>query len=260
MNRWKSRPDKIGFNEVAKRYVEKTRDRFGSVYLLDIGFGKGDHFIEYSQGADLPVGIEPSKGEYYGVNIAAAKHNLKEANRKGVVLIQAVAEEMPFREGFFDMVTNRYSTQNPRALKEITRVLSKNGYYVKSGRALYDEALKALAKAFPNVANDEQRKRIGSRFLQPSIRDGSLESYINEVRNAGFNVFENECKEERFDENGLEGDKDIIDFLRIPHILGEKFDPEKDSTFINVVKGALRYKNGLYIGTGIESLVVAEKL
>ena len=44
MNRWKSRPDRIGFNEVAERYVEKARERFGKVYLLDVGFGKGGPF------------------------------------------------------------------------------------------------------------------------------------------------------------------------------------------------------------------------
>ena len=260
MIRWESRQDRIGFNGVAKKYVEKTRERFGKVYLLDIGFGNGDHFIEYSGGAELPIGIDPSAGEFYGGNIEAAKHNLKEANREDVILIKAAAEEMPFREGGFNLVANRYSTQNPRALKEIARVLRKNGYYVKSGRALYDEALKALAKAFPDVANEEQRGRIGARFLRPSRRDGSLESYMNEVKGAGFNVFERECREVSFDEEGFQGEEGVINFLKKPHILGEGFDSEKDGAFIEIVKGALRYENGLYIGTGIEALVVAEKI
>jgi SAM-dependent methyltransferase len=260
MSTWESHPDKVGFNKVAKTYVEKTRERFGKVYLLDVGFGNGDHFIEYSRDADLPIGIDPSAGEYYAGNIEAAKNNLKEAKREDVVLIKAVAEEMPFEEGVFNLVTSRYSTQNPRALKEIARVLGKNGYYVKSGRVLYDEALKALAEAFPKIANEEQRERIGARFLQPSRRDGSLESYVNEVKGAGFNVFESECREKRFDEEGLQGEEGIINFLRIPHILGQKFDPEKDGEFIEIVKGALRYENGRYIGTGIEALVVTEKI
>ena len=221
---------------------------------------KGDHFLAYSENADLPIGIEPSSGEFYGDNLKAAKHNAKKANRNDIYFIQAVAEEMPFIKGKFDMVTNRYSTQNPRALKEIARVLGKNGYYVKSGRAIYDEALKALATTFPEVANEEQKERIGARFLQPSRRDGTLESYVNEVKGAGFNVFESECKEARFDEKGLRGEKGIINFLKIPHVLGERFDLEKDGKFIDIVKGALRYKKGLYIGSGIEILVVAEKI
>ena len=92
--------------------------------LLDIGFGEGYDFIEYSKRGAILNGVD--SGEEFVKNV---KRRFPSANIK-----LGKMEKLPFKDNSMDYVVSKYAIQTskniPRVLREITRVLKPNGILV----------------------------------------------------------------------------------------------------------------------------------
>lgn len=118
--------------------------------LLDIGAGTGISFDYFECNI---IGIEPSK------------EMIKESKNKNI--IQATAEELPFRDNSFDIIISVTAIHNfkdyKKAIKEIKRVIKPKGKIVitllkKSTK--FEEIKKELLNNFKLKEVDEEKDTI----------------------------------------------------------------------------------------------------
>ena len=131
-------------NKLIKKYA------FGKV--LDIGCGTGQHLDKSDIGLDVSLPI------------------LTEARKKGhSMLVQSKAEELPFADNCFDSVLCIFTVLNlcdyNEAVKEMHRVLKKNGIAVVSAASIWDHSKDNLFKRLAKRKSHTLKMRIEkSRF------------------------------------------------------------------------------------------------
>lgn len=112
---------------------DKLIKKFVTGKVLDIGCGTGQHLT------------------YGGIGLDISAEMLQEAGKKGFNnLVQAKAEELPFRDNSFDSVLCIFTVLNlceyAKAVQEISRVLKKNGIAIVSVASIWDHAKGNLLK------------------------------------------------------------------------------------------------------------------
>ena len=100
--------------------------------VLDIGSGLGFPLIELSQRFDINseiIGIDPWKTAIERTQLKINKYHLR-----NVKIIEGVAEELPFDNEYFDIITSNNGTNNvddqEQTFKEISRVAKKDAQLV----------------------------------------------------------------------------------------------------------------------------------
>lgn len=107
--------------------------KFSSGLVIDIGCGTGQHL----------------KNGRIGVDVSAEM--LLQARKKGFgLLVQAKAEELPFKDDSFDTVLCIFTVLNlcdyEKVAKEIDRILKKNGTAIVSAASIWDHSKDGLLK------------------------------------------------------------------------------------------------------------------
>ena len=166
------------FKRWRKNLLKQTREK----NVLEVGVGTGKNLPYYPVVKNC-VGIDLSEG--------MLKHAKKLAVKKNVKLVQADAQNLPFRDGYFDMVIATYvfcSVPNPvQGLNEIKRVLKPNGELLMLEHVLPERPL--LRKLF-NKLNPFVLKRKGvniNRETAANIKKTGFD-LVNDV-NLLFSIF-----------------------------------------------------------------------
>lgn len=135
------------------RYIRKVEKNFiknASGLILDIGCGTGYHLTENS------IGIDPSI------------EMLKEA--KSSKVMQANAEDLPFHDNSFDSILCLFTVLNlcdyNKVIKEMNRVLKKDGLVFLSVTSVWDRVNKPLIKRFGNPVPRMKNVRIENYRLR----------------------------------------------------------------------------------------------
>ena len=102
--------------QVIRGYAKK------SDILLDIGCGTAFKTIQLAGDVGKIYGLEPDEQMR-----AKAEENIKATGVSNVVLVNGQAEELPFEDSYFDLVTCMVA---PHTTTEAFRVLKPNGYAI----------------------------------------------------------------------------------------------------------------------------------
>ncbi len=164
-------------------------------FSLEIGVGTG----EFASALGIKYGVDP------------ALNALLKARERGVVCVQGIAEELPFRDGVFDnvfmIVTICYVKDINKALSESNRVLKENGNLIVGfinkdsswGRVYLEKKRKghlfyvpAKFYNFDEVRNLLEQngfnliKVVSTLYQEPSETPMPEEARLGFVKNAGF--------------------------------------------------------------------------
>ncbi|MBI2632594.1 methyltransferase domain-containing protein [Candidatus Pacearchaeota archaeon] len=90
--------------------------------LLDVGCGTAFKLIELSRKVKKIYGLEPNKRM-----LDAATKNIIRAGISNIIFIKGLAEEIPFQDNYFDIITCMVA---PHKTSEIYRVLKPKGYAI----------------------------------------------------------------------------------------------------------------------------------
>lgn len=109
-------------------FIEKKVFTLNGKKVLDIGCGKGGVVVACALcGASEVVGSEPEEGE-----VEISKLRVKSYGLNNVTIIKGSAEEIPFPNEYFDLVSATSvleHVKNPvKAIKEMARVTKRNGF------------------------------------------------------------------------------------------------------------------------------------
>ncbi|MBS4196515.1 class I SAM-dependent methyltransferase [Lederbergia citri] len=150
----------VQFDHDIKEYIEKTAKP--SFHILDLACGTGNY---------LKKQVKAFKDErIYWHGLDASEEMLKKAKGKvnEVSFTHGFAEEMPYKSGTFDFISNNYAfhhfTKKDQALDEIHRILVKNGIYKLHNIAIQDMPQWWVYHYFPS-AYEEDRKRYWDKNL-----------------------------------------------------------------------------------------------
>jgi SAM-dependent methyltransferase len=133
----------IELNNNNANSILKNLNLSNNSVILDIGCGSGQFLrATYKYNIKFALGIDINK-----LSIHLAKHMLGYLNPSASFLLMGNAENLPLRDGTFDLVICRLVlpyTRNEKTVSEISRVLSKGGkvYLRLHGIGYYLNALK----------------------------------------------------------------------------------------------------------------------
>ncbi len=137
---------KIFYDATAERYDERHK-----TIRIDYMRGIENAFLErFAKGRVLDVGCGTGQAmRYASEGIDVSSEMLKHARIKGFEnLLQADAEELPFKDGSFDTVLCIFTVLNlcdcRKAVKEMNRVLRKGGIVIISTASVWDHSRKNL--------------------------------------------------------------------------------------------------------------------
>lgn len=121
---------------------------FAEGKILDIGCGTGQHL------------------KYANVGLDISAEMLREAKKKGHdLLVQARAEELPFRDSSFGTALCIFTVLNfcdyGKAAKEMHRILKKDGIAIVSAASVWDNSKENLAK---RLAHNKQSHTLTMRI------------------------------------------------------------------------------------------------
>jgi ubiquinone/menaquinone biosynthesis C-methylase UbiE len=115
---------------ILKKVLRKSRDTNGALRILDIGCGTGTFLAGcMATGLDIEgMGLDLS---FSMVHKAQAKADSMKEGKPSLSFTVGDAEQLPFEDGYFDMVScsnsfHHYADQ-PRAVREMRRVLKDDG-------------------------------------------------------------------------------------------------------------------------------------
>lgn len=146
--------------------------------VLDVGIGSG---------AVTKLLAQRLKKDVFGCDIALGMVLFCKANVKDIIILQADAEDLPFKEGTFEMVFSNIAYQwvqdFKKAFIEVRRVLKKGGRFYFS--ILVKDSLKELYETLASFFNN-------GTF--PDFPDFlSTAEYIkSNLEDAGFHIIRNE--------------------------------------------------------------------
>lgn len=136
------------------RHMRRIEDsmvrRFAGGRILDIGCGTGN--------------------KHAAIGIDVSSEMLKHAKKKGFEnLVHAGAEDLPFKSGSFDAVICMFTVINlcdrQKAVKEMRRVLKKDGIAIVSASSVWDNARENFFQRLSNKRSRFLKMRIeGFRF------------------------------------------------------------------------------------------------
>ena len=133
--------------------------------VLDVGCGSGLFLSKVASQTDMIVGVDVSRKLLFKAK--------EQANSlQNVFVLQADADHLPFREGFFEVVFAFTMLQNmpkpPETLSELKRVAKHNGSIVVTG----------LKKAFPLTLFMDVLESSGLKLLA-FVDDEAVNCYIS---------------------------------------------------------------------------------
>lgn len=153
---------------VFKSEVEAIKEMLpsGNIRGIEVGLGTG----RFCKAMGIKEGIEPS----FSMRRIAYK--------RGIEVIDAVAEKLPYKDLQFDFVLMvnciSYFHQLQPAFKESHRVLKKGGFFIVS----FIEKNSIIGKSY------EARRQISTFYKQATFY--TVEKVTQELKNAGFRAFE----------------------------------------------------------------------
>jgi len=156
-----------------ERYAQEQKAKYGKALenvnvagkaILDVGCGSGLFFSQVAAQADTVMGVDVSRKL-----LLKAK---EQANAlRNVFVLQADADHLPFRDGFFDVVFAFTVLQNmPKpneTLGELKRVAKRDGRVVVTG----------LKKAFPLTAFMDVLEGTGLKVVA-FVDDEAVNCYV----------------------------------------------------------------------------------
>jgi len=158
---------------------------------LDIGIGTG----RFASRLGVPIGIDP------------AKSMLIKAHRRGIEVVRAIGESLPFRDEAFDsvlLIATLCFVDNPDAvLMEAARVIKKNGLVVAcivprdSSWGQHYMALGAQRHPFYSIAKLYTTHEVEEKMLKSGLK------IVNRIATLSFNPL-GEAKPEEPSDN-IEG-------------------------------------------------------
>lgn len=173
--------EKISFLQSMTELNKKMLDLSGITEksnVLDLGCGNGNNsfFINEKTGAKI-TGIDLSDTRIENAKKVLSKKDRKVKNK--IDFLQGSATELPFKDKTFSTIWSQatiYHVHNKdKALKEVARVLKKDGVFI------FDDLIK------PNKnTSDEAKKLVYERLLFNT--DFDFVSYQQELKKLGFRV------------------------------------------------------------------------
>ena len=184
-----TRNSETQFNALANQYASSHVHRFGaslpvmleladpkpSGIMLDIATGTGNTaltfapFVSHVTGVDLAVKM-----------LEAARARALEEGVMNAVFLEGSAENLPFADASFDLVTSRHAPHHFRDaaqfLLEVARVLKPNGRFVMADQVTLEAGNQAWVDEY-------QRTRDGSHFTQRTAQQ-----WQNLARAAGLRI------------------------------------------------------------------------
>lgn len=164
-----------------KKWREKAASHLNSQNtqnILDIATGTGDMIIQLSKFTNAKI---------YGIDISnkmleIAKDKLKNLNIKNEVILSTMpAEKLVYDDEYFDAITVAFGVRNfeniNESIKEIYRVLKKNGYFVvlefiKPKKSLNRHILNLYIKnILPFVGKMISKNKYAYNYLYESIEN-----------------------------------------------------------------------------------------
>lgn len=163
------------------RKVVKTQHR-----LLDIGCGTATKLIQLASITNYQeiIGIEPNERMRF-----KAEENIKLANLDNISIVSGSAEDLPFEDHVFDVVTAMVAPHNTN---EVHRVLKPGGHTIieKIGdrdkwnlKALFGRDSKGLRGQFCDYGEGEReiefREEFSHLFAEVSTKNGFWKTYYS---------------------------------------------------------------------------------
>jgi len=132
---------KTFYDITAEKYDER-HDNVRTKYMRDI---EQELIKKFVAGKVLDIGCGTGQHLKYGIEMDISAGMLRHAKKKGFDnLVQAKAEELPFKDASFDSVLCMFTVLNlcnyRVAVSEIHRVLKKNGTVIVSAASIWDHS------------------------------------------------------------------------------------------------------------------------
>ena len=156
--------ERYAVEQRAKYYKALENVNVAGSAVLDVGCGSGLFFREVAAKADLVLGVDVS-------HKLLLKAKMQAESLANVSVLQADADHLPFRDGFFGTVFAFTVLQNmpkpAETLCELKRAVKVGGFVVVTG----------LKKAFPLDAFMDLLDAIGLRLIA-FVDDATINCYV----------------------------------------------------------------------------------
>ena len=216
------------FLEVVKGYVtDKT-------FLLDIGTGGGEKLLEVAKIAGKAYGIDHQQSM-----IDAANKNLAEMKMRNVEFKLADAKNLPFPQGYFDVVMCRHA---PFYAQQVYRVMKSKGIFLT--QQVYSE------KDAINIKRVFGRGQGFGREREAN----PIRRYIRELKAAGFEIL----RRDTYNATEYYADMaDLIFLLRNTPMIPD-FDIDKDRKCLEKIESKYTRDDGIKTNSA-RYLIVCKK-
>lgn len=169
------------FQEFFTNFFEYTKDDYNGLKLLDIGCGPRGS-LEWADNVEERIGLDPLADKY--LKMEGKHHQMKYVN--------SGAENMPFDNGYFDIVSSLNSLDHvddlELSIKEIKRIVKKGGAFL----------LIADIHSFPTVAEPSNFDWTIAKSFEPEFKV-EFEKHFE-----GSNMYKSLREEIPFDHNNNE--------------------------------------------------------
>ncbi|MBN1982032.1 MAG: class I SAM-dependent methyltransferase [Chitinivibrionales bacterium] len=223
--------ERMSFFPLSWNYTGKILEKLRkSDYLLDMGTGGGEYLSTFQS---LPK--ETYATECYQPNVAIAQNRLQPLGIKVIGLESH--ENLPFADGFFDMVINRHDSYREDELK---RVMKRKGIFI--------------TQQVGGKNNIQINEDLNTEYMNEE-HDWQLQKAVENLIGAGFKIIE---KKEEYPINRFYDIGALIYYLKaIPWQIGD-FTVEKYLDALKRIHETIQ-KSGYYDVASHRFLIVAVK-
>lgn len=189
MNHIMSGGQDLKWRRQAVSYVQSLGNHYRNI--LDLAAGSGDFGKEFLK-------LNPDVIYSADLSLEMLKINRSKINTNNSFQIKADAENLPFKNGFFDLCGISFGLRNFEnihvSLSEIGRVIKSNGLFIviemfkPMKPSLVNSAFKLyFNKLVPKVGNVMSRSKYAYNYLHKSVDNFiPVDSFINIVEKHGF--------------------------------------------------------------------------